>query len=301
MNGFSFSWISVFAWCFLLLIPGRAEGTVNSTGEPIVIAPSRSLPLPKVVEETSGLLWWDNLLWTFNDSGGKPVLYAIDPETGSILREVTIKNATNQDWEDIADDDEYIYIGDFGNNMGKRKELQIYRVRKEEITPIHVTEVLADTIAFAFEDQVIHPLASFKRSAFDCEAMITLGDSLYLFTKNWEDYTSTMYSLPKIPGKWVAQRMALFESNGLITAADYNLNTRTLFLLGYIGFYPFIWVIDEFNPARFPLTGATRYVPSRLEAIQTEGLAVDNQGRVWVSAEGMGKIPYLYLFESLKP
>jgi hypothetical protein len=35
----------------------------------------------------------------------------------AVLRTVAITNATNVDWEDIAQDASYIYIGDIGNNF----------------------------------------------------------------------------------------------------------------------------------------------------------------------------------------
>ena len=46
------------------------------------------------------------------------------------VRTIKIDNAKNDDWEELAEDDEFIYIGDFGNNNGKRKNLCIYIIRK---------------------------------------------------------------------------------------------------------------------------------------------------------------------------
>ena len=76
--------------------------------------------LPAEVIETSGLLFLNGKLITHNDSGDDSNLYEIDTITGNITRTVSVSNATNIDWEDIAQDDTYIYIGDFGNNNGTR-------------------------------------------------------------------------------------------------------------------------------------------------------------------------------------
>ncbi len=80
------------------------------------------------IAETSGLVFFDNRLITHNDSGGMNALYEINTGTGNISRTVTIQNATNVDWEDICTDNDYIYIGDFGNNNGNRTNLKIYKV-----------------------------------------------------------------------------------------------------------------------------------------------------------------------------
>ncbi len=89
--------------------------------------------LPDEVSETSGLIYYDNALWTINDSGNAPILYKLSPETGEVLQRIQIANATNKDWEDLAQDEEHIYIGDFGNNMGKRSKLKILILEKNNI------------------------------------------------------------------------------------------------------------------------------------------------------------------------
>src|SRR5690606_14700262 len=77
------------------------------------------------LDETSGLLFYNNTFITHTDSGGKAELYEVNPTTGAITRTVEITNATNGDWEDIAQDSTHIYIGDIGNNSGDRTDLKI--------------------------------------------------------------------------------------------------------------------------------------------------------------------------------
>lgn len=82
--------------------------------------------LPDELSETSGIITFDSLIWTFNDSGGEAKIFGLNTKTGSITRTLEIKNGKNSDWEDIGQNKEFIFIGDFGNNDGSRKDLRIY-------------------------------------------------------------------------------------------------------------------------------------------------------------------------------
>src|SRR5689334_10909399 len=62
--------------------------TVNDgscTYTDISIKPTFNTNLDATLSETSGLIWWNNQVWTHNDSGGEPALYATDPATGKIV------------------------------------------------------------------------------------------------------------------------------------------------------------------------------------------------------------------------
>jgi putative lipase involved disintegration of autophagic bodies len=84
--------------------------------------------LPSEIKETSGLLLIDGKIITHNDRGDAANLYEIDSLSGNLLRTIRITNATNEDWEDLAEDENHIYIGDFGNNDGNRTNLRIYKI-----------------------------------------------------------------------------------------------------------------------------------------------------------------------------
>ena len=84
--------------------------------------------LPSEVEETSGLIFLNGKIITHNDSGDDPNLYEIDTISGTISRIINITNATHIDWEDISQDNTYIYIADIGNNNGDRDNLIIYKI-----------------------------------------------------------------------------------------------------------------------------------------------------------------------------
>ena len=84
---------------------------------------TRLTSLDSTVFESSGLVYLNHRLITHNDSGDEPALYEIDTINGEVLRKVILRGALNRDWEDICADSKYIYVGDFGNNYGSRKDL----------------------------------------------------------------------------------------------------------------------------------------------------------------------------------
>src|SRR5256885_14370855 len=65
--------------------------------------------------------------WTHCDSGNDASIYAITRE-GKFIAEYQL-DVPNHDWEDIAIDDEgHLFIGDIGNNGGKRNQIHVHRV-----------------------------------------------------------------------------------------------------------------------------------------------------------------------------
>lgn len=183
------------------------------------------------LEETSGLLFYNNQLITHTDSGGKAELYEINATTGSVTRTIAIANATNVDWEDIAQDESYIYIGDIGNNSGDRTDLKIYKISKAAYNTNNYT-ITSEIIAFTYADQLDftgHPNAN----NWDAEALISYGDKLLIFTKNWVDAKTNVYTVPKTSGTHTAVLESSYLINGLITGADSSPEQRIIYLLGY--------------------------------------------------------------------
>ncbi len=222
--------------------------------------------------ESSGLLIVEGQVWTHNDSGNPNKLYRVDPSTGVILRELTLLNASNVDWEEVTSDESWVYVGDIGNNYGNRTDLRIYRFPLEQLLDPGITSVLVDTIGFAFADQTdFSPIP--LGTNWDCEAFISLGDSLYLFTKNWADLRSYVYVLPAEPGMHMAQRRDTLESMGLITGSALDRDRDVLVLLGYdLLMHPFVWRFSGYSGTAF-FGGLSQYHSIALTAAQTEGIA----------------------------
>lgn len=241
--------------------------------------------LPKKVKETSGLVYFDGHLFTHNDSGDDPILYEIDTLTGNIIREVSIVNTTNEDWEDITQDDSYIYIADIGNNYGDRKDLKIYKIEKSQL--LSNDEIYATSINFSYDDQFDFS-SNHHASNFDAEAITVLGDSLLIFTKNWLNHQTSLYYLPKNSGNHIAKKIGQFNINGLITGACHNSDDNTYQLCGYKGqLEPFLVRLSGFKKNKLfdgniDITNITTNLGS---GSQTEGIAYIGNGRYFLSRE----------------
>jgi len=192
--------------------------------------------LPEKLKEISTLEYDDGYFWGLNDSGGEAEIYKFHPETGKIIQTVSVSNATNHDWEEMAMNEDYIFIGDFGNNDGNRKDLAIYYFKKNEIGEGNLETVNAHKIEFNFPEQKNFSPGS-RATNFDCEAMFYHNGKLHLFTKEWTNYATTHYTLEVKPGKQVAQKIENFKTNYMVTGAymDANpiSNTNGFYLIGY--------------------------------------------------------------------
>jgi hypothetical protein len=249
------------------------RGSSNNTHSIIPIALIVSGQLPAVLYESSGLATTvQGELWSHNDAGHVNVLYCVNT-AGQLLRTITISNALNVDWEDLAvDNKKRIYVEDAGNNFNNRTDLTIYRIPDPE----SFTEdtVGADIIRFSFEDQTEFPPAA-PNANFDVEAMVWYSDSLYLFTKDRSSpltgYTK-LYALPADTGTHVAGLRGSYYtgytiSSALVTSADLHRETGTLALL----VKERLIVFKNYPQTRFFDGEVTEYpfvsIPGQVEAI----------------------------------
>ena len=261
----------------------QSEGSKFRTVE--VSASEFISTLPKAVSETSGLIFWRNSLWTHNDSGGKPEIYKIDTASGKITQTVFLDGVINFDWEDITQDEDFIFIGDFGNNGGDRQNLCIYKIPKASIPLTEkVVSVSPSTIRFSFADQKSFE-NNFRKNDFDCESFLSLGDSLFLFTKNWVDGNSRLYVLPKSDGEHSVWPRTTFHADGLVTGADVNPAQNEVALIGYKDFQPFMWLFWDFEGNDFFGGKRLRIDFPELIFVQTEGIAYLNEDKIVYSFE----------------
>jgi hypothetical protein len=257
----------------------------SNKNEPIYFGPDLYLTnLPEKVLETSGLIKFKGGLFTHNDSGDEAAIYKLDIKTGKILQNILINNTLNIDFEDIAQDDKFIYVGDFGNNLGIRKDLCIYKIAKDEITDDEMIRVNAKQITFSYNDQTGFDYKN-RSNNFDCEAMISKGDFLFIFSKNWENHQTKSYRIPKKPGNYNLEIYNKFEARGLITGADYNEENETLVLIGYEYFVPFVWIMQDFENNDFFNGNKKRIDFAPIQGAQTEGVCFLNRDEIIISCE----------------
>lgn len=238
--------------------------------------------------ESSGLIYHNGKLITHNDSGGEAALYEVDTLMGNVLRTVHIGNANNIDWEDICLDANYIYIGDFGNNFGTRQDLQVYKIPVSDFE--QKDTVLAERIRFSYADQTTFTPNQFQTN-FDAEALISYGDSLYIFSKNWGDSRTNIYPLSKDPGTYVISKRDSIDSQGLITGASFDQESGELWMCGYTFSEAFILQVKEVTSAAFSSGEITRYPLDINGSFQVEAIAGNSSGEYFISAEGNANIP----------
>ncbi|WP_314000653.1 SdiA-regulated domain-containing protein [Xanthocytophaga flava] len=197
--------------------------------------------LPEIISESSGLATDSipTVLWTHNDGGSPADIFQVT-DKGKLLQKIRLQGIHNHDWEDITNDTQgNIYIGDFGNNNNRRKNLAIFKVN-----PRHPEKI--DSIRFSYEDQTAFPPAPEDRN-FDCEAFFWHADSLYLFSKNRGNRIEKMYVLPATAGNHIARIRSTVKIKSMVTAADMNPSGTQMALLTYGK----VFVFNIKNPNNF--------------------------------------------------
>ena len=208
-----------------------------------------SVNLPSTLNEISALEYEKEdknvaSFWSLNDSDSKPELYRFNAKTGEIINTILISNAPNIDWEEISSDDNRIYFADFGNNLGKRKDLAIYFIEKKSIDFSKPYQQLkAEKIAFYYPEQDFsnpekQPINWNLTTNWDAEAFFVYQNQLHIFTKEWSNMATSHYVVPiDTSKKHAAKKLETFPTNYAVTAAyidaDVNSSTKGIYLLGY--------------------------------------------------------------------
>lgn len=250
----------------------------------------RTIKLPDVLEEVSGA-WFPSpdSLWWLNDGGHAPILYCTNRK-GQIIDELKIPGIQNRDWEDLTSDDKgNIYIGDFGNNQNKRKDLMIYIVNR------YSKQV--DSIEFRYADQRAFP-PPFHQRQYDMEAFFYYQDSLHLFSKNKvrQNYMTRHYVLPAKPGNYVTAPVdSLIIKKRILTAAAISPDGKTVAMVGYnygkfLGIFPWtkssVFLFRDFSNNRF-LQGKLKRkkAPGCLFPKQYEALDFIDENTLYIGSE----------------
>ncbi len=252
--------------------------------------------LVQKLSETSGLIVVGGKFYTHGDSGDEPILYEFDTLTGKINRTVFVQGATNKDWEEMTQDDSFVYIGDFGNNAGMRKDLVIYKIQKALLSLDTIRGV--DTIQFGYEQQVDFSNKTFQTN-FDAEAMIATDSCLYIFSKNWGNFKTYIYECSKKKGQYLLKINDSIEANGLITGACFSPFSGKLLLCGYTLNVGFVLECDSFlsrkikkqlNRMEFPAFGN----------IQIEAIAEVAKDRYFLTSEQLNSDAALFELSKVK-
>jgi len=267
--------------CLLLLLYGPKNST-KLLAQTVVY----ETQLPEKIEETSGIEFFKNDFLTHNDSGGKPNLYRFT-EQGDLINKYRIEGAENNDWEDIAQDKNYLYISDSGNNKGKRKNLNILIVDpKRDFKKI-------GAITFNYRDQ--QNFDKRKKHPFDAEALVATQEVLVLFSKNRKTSTTELYSIPKTFGNYTLSPKKSFDVQSLITGADYHHRLKLVALVGYVrSGEQFLYTLSSFDMENLNQVKMKKFkLP--LDGKQVEAIKIIDQNNFWITSEGEGEsFPMLY-------
>ncbi len=182
-------------------VAGLAALTARSA-TPAAATPPPPAPrvgtIPTVLGEASGLAASrraDNLLWAHNDSGGEPVLFALDTK-GALRGKLRIEGVKNTDWEDIAsfelDGRAWLLVADTGDNDGKRKDCALLVVAEPDSAELKPDKELTATVAWRVP-------VRWPGGPRDCEAIAVDAreGKVYLLTKR--TVPAELYTLPLRP------------------------------------------------------------------------------------------------------
>jgi len=272
------------------LDPAATENDGSCTYDEVWIRPRKSLNISESLKGTSGLLFWEGSLWTHNDHGDTR-LYSLDTSSAVIRELYLLEGVENIDWEDMDQDSEFIYMGDFGNNAsGNRDDLHILRIQKASLLSGSPD---IDTIWFSYSDQHnLNPVGP-NQTEFDCEALVVASNGLYLFTKQWLTGHTSVYALSKQPGNQVAQKQSTFDIQGLVSGATFLESKQLLVLCGYTSILqPFVYLMYDF-PANDFFSGNKRRVNISIPFFQVEGIASLDGLTYYLSNESFVREPVI--------
>jgi hypothetical protein len=186
----------------------------------------------KPITECSGIIAsrkYPGVFWIHCDSGNDPSIYAITRE-GKLIAEFPV-NAKNEDWEDIAtDDDGHLYIGDIGG--GKRKHIFVYRIDEPDPTKnldnAKIGPKLQVTAAWKL---------TFPDAPFDCESLFVYKGEGYVISKLFTGLPATIYKFPleEQKGKIVLEKVTTLPIHSPATAADISPDGKRLAVLTVVG------------------------------------------------------------------
>lgn len=246
-----------------------------------------------ITSEPSGLAFIYNTsnghfeYWVNNDYNYPDEIFSVQLDDVSTITRTLTVNQSYIDWEDMTqDDNNNIYLGDFGNWVGQN-DLQIVKIPDPNSyagSPPSV-EVI----------EYIYPFVGIS----DMEAMIHYDGFLYLFTKavnpnnnpQLNDSYTYLFRIPDSPNAGGTPHTAVLidslevigpgedPTHFRVTGADLSPDKRNLALLTYER----IWVFSCFeNDDFFSGTMENFLIPYR----QYEGITFINNHEVVVSKEG---------------
>ena len=241
------------------------------------------------------------VFWTHNDSGGKNRVFAFD-STGRHLGDYYLAGIQNRDWEDIAvgpgpvEGEQYIYIGEIGDNSVRYDSKYIYRVPEPQVS---VGQSPVDTVLYEVE-RLVFQYPDGNRNA-ETLMIDPLTLDIYIVSKesNTKTYRATWpYTFHAAP-TFDVDTLEVVTSFAYSTAVggDISPNGREILIKKYNVVY--YWTRDEGQTIDEAFEADIRTVPYFIEP-QGEAVcwAADSSGYYTLSE---GSHPHLYFYPRLSP
>jgi hypothetical protein len=254
------------------------------------------------IDEASGLAASRKnagVLWTHNDSGNQNSIFAINLK-GQNLGEYRIGFIPNRDWEDIAvgpgpdEHQQYIYIGDIGDNDAEHYIKYIYRIAEPLVdtsqSPVDTILSEFDVIAFRYPD-----------SERDAEALMVdpWTKDIYVVSKREDSVRVYRASYPQETSKVSILEYITAINLSNITAGDISALGTEILLKNYTNIY--YWKRGQSQSIGEILETSPQLVPYTPEP-QGEGIswAPDASGYYTISEEPAGVPAFLYFYPRMR-
>lgn len=215
----------------LLVLPGLAETAPAYTGPVAAV----QLAEPQN-QETSGIASshrTPGMIWTHNDSGGEPVLFALNAD-GSLRGTVRVEGVKNYDWEEVTsfelDGKAWLIAADIGDNFATRPGCVLHLIAEPDAAALSPGQELVlrpeYSINFIYED-----------GARDAESLAVDVQERMIYVLSKREDTPRLYRLPLAPAPAsqpaAARFLTLVPHLPQPTALQRNVRTPTQGFLGW--------------------------------------------------------------------
>ncbi len=227
------------------------------------------------------------VLWVHEDSGGEPVLTALNSE-GMTLGILTFLDVSNEDWEDLArgpcpsPSGTCLFVGDVGDNLEERTEVSILRVEEPELPRESGFSLIATPEVFPF---------TYPDGPQDAEALVVDGEGRPVVLTKRDDGLARVMRVnepfPDVPreAEFLGEvpTSSLTGLPGRATAADLEPQGGRLLVRAYFALTEILLSDEGLDDLSSP---SWQSIQAPIEA-QGEAAAYDpSTGGIWLVSEG---------------